>query len=202
MTATLKLTKKELDGFVNGKMPERFVEIFNDLPCYHQDNPLKPGETHRMYVEDDGREYRWFIFKDTKTGNEYLLNYVFHDDWPCDIYDKPQNIEYVEKPEDSDIYVAPKPVIKETVVLTEEQQRDKEILEQYNAIKHECKVVVAKEKLAVPKERIKELLDLLKQPYFTIYQIRALAYPICIEYRLESDSFWRWIQVKSGAWKA
>lgn len=202
MSIELKLTEKELNGFVNGNMPERFIEVFNDLPCYHKDNPLKPGETHRMYVEDDGREYRWFIFKDTKTGIEYLLNYVFHDAWPNDIYDKPTSIEYVKNPEDSELYVAPKPVIEEKVILTEEQQKDKELLEQYNAIKHECKVVVAKEKLVVPKQRIKDVLDLLNQQYFTMYQLRALAYPICIEYRLESDSFWAWIQVKRGVWKA
>ena len=53
MTTTLKLTEKDLDGFVNGKMPERFEVIFDNLPCYHESSPLKPGETHHMYVEDE-----------------------------------------------------------------------------------------------------------------------------------------------------
>lgn len=199
---TLKLTEKELDGFVNGKMPKRFTTVFDDLPCYHKDNPLKPGETHRMYVEDDGREYRWFIFKDTKTGIEYLLNYTFHNDWPCDIYEKPKSIEYVKTPEESDLYVEPEPIKEKPVVLTEEQTKDREWKQKYEAVKGECREVVIKEKLKVPKEKIKDVLDLLKKKHFTLYEVRALMYPICIDYRLEIDSLWRWMQVKRGAWKA
>jgi hypothetical protein len=41
MTTTLKLTEKELDGFVNGKMPERFEVIFDNLPCYHESSRFK-----------------------------------------------------------------------------------------------------------------------------------------------------------------
>lgn len=201
MSNILKLTEKELEGFVSGNLPERFEEVFNDLPCYHADAPLKAGESHRMYIEDDGREFRWFIFKDTKTGAEYNLNYTYHPDWPGYIYSKPDNIVYVKNKEESDIYVAPEPVIEKVVVLNEVQQRDKELLDEYETIKDECRKVIPKEKLEVPKEKIKELLDLLKQKYFTIQQVRALAYPICIEYRLESVSFWHWVQVKRGVWK-
>lgn len=88
------------------------------------------------------------------------------------------------------------------VVLTEEQTKDREWKKKYEAIKAECREVIIKEKLKVPKEKIKDVLDLLKKQHFTIYEVRALMYPICIDYRLEIDSLWRWMQVKRGAWKA
>lgn len=49
----LKITKKELESFVNGDLPERFEEVFNDIPLYHPDHISKKGETHRNYIEDE-----------------------------------------------------------------------------------------------------------------------------------------------------
>lgn len=50
MTTTLKLTKKDLDNFINNKMPDRFEEVFNDIPMYHPDHVIEKGETHRSYI--------------------------------------------------------------------------------------------------------------------------------------------------------
>lgn len=208
MSNILKLTEKELDNLINGKFSdtfsENFEEIFNDLPCYHESNPLQSGETHRMYVEDDGREYRWFIFKDKQTGEEYCINYVYNSDWPNDVIDVPKNIVIVKNDNESSLYedVKEKAVIVEEKVLTEEQKKDNLLKEQYDQIKDTCQKVEPKQKLKVPKVRIDEMLTLLKQERFTLYDVRAIAYPICIEYQIEADSFWKWIQVKRGVWKA
>lgn len=203
MTQTLKMTKKEVDKLINNRLNiERFEEIFNDIPMYHPDHVIEKGETHYQYQEDDGRQYCWYIFKDTLTDIEYCINYTYHPEWPNDLIATPDSIKIVENEEDSDLYIKPEPIVEPVVILSPEKQADKDLTDAYNAIKSQCREVIPKEKLEVPKERIKQLLDLLKTTNFTIIDVRAIAYPICIEYKLEQKSFWRWIQVKTGAWKA
>lgn len=199
---TLKLTKKELESFVNGYLPDRFEEIFNDIPMYHPDHVMEKGETHRDYQGRGGSEYRWFIFKDTLDGEEYVINYTYNVDWTNDIMDFPSSIEIVDNKEESDIYVKPEPVIVPEKILTPEELADKKIVEEYNSIKDECQKVVPKQKLNIPKSKIDNILNLLKQPKFSIYDVRAVVYPVCIEYKIEQESFWHWIQVKRGVWKA
>lgn len=203
MTQPLKMTKKEVDKLINNRLnTERFEEIFNDIPMYHPDHVIEKGETHYQYQEDDGRQYCWYIFKDTLTDIEYCINYTYHPEWPNDLIATPDSIKIVENEEDSDLYIKPEPIVEPVVILSPEKQADKDLTDAYNAIKSQCREVIPKEKLEVPKERIKQLLDLLKTTNFTIIDVRAIAYPICIEYKLEQKSFWRWIQVKTGAWKA
>lgn len=197
----LKITKKELESFVNGDLPERFEEVFNDIPLYHPDHIAKKGETHRNYI-DDGREYRWFIFKDLSNGEEYHLNYTYNSDCPNDLLDFPSSITIVDNSESSDLYVKPEPIIVPEIKLTPLEIKDNELKEAYKKVQHECLKVIPKQKLPVPKERIDELLNLLKTNKFSIYDVRAIAYPICIEYKLEESSFWHWIQVKRGFWKS
>lgn len=202
MTQTLKMTKKEVDKLINNRLnTERFEEIFNDIPMYHPDHVIEKGETHYKYYEDDGRKYCWYIFKDTLTGIEHCINYTWNPDWPNDLMDTPNSIQIVDKDEDSDLYIKPEPIVEPVVILSPEKQADKDLTDAYNAIKSQCREVIPKEKLEVPKERIKQLLDLLKTTNFTIIDVRAIAYPICIEYKLEQKSFWHWIQVKRGSWK-
>ncbi len=193
---TLKLTKKELESFVNNNLPERFEEIFNDIPMYHPEHVMEKDETHRDYC-DDGREYRWFIFKDNLTGEEYILNYTYNSEWTNDIMDFPSSIELVTNKEESDLYVAPEPVVVSEPVLTPEAQADKELWSTYQAIKHECREVKPKERLKVPKSRIDEILNLLKTKNFNMYQLRGVVIPVCIDYKLEDVTFWRWIQSKA-----
>lgn len=195
MTATLKLTKKDLDNFINNKLPERFEEIFDDIPMYHPDHEIQKGETHRQYVEDDQREYRWFIFKDTQTGIEYCINYTYNPEWPNDILDYPSNIQIVENPEDSSIYEAPKVVVASEPILTAEQKADKELWAKYEAVEGKKKFEEIEKQ--VPKKVIKEIKDFLKLGQFNMYQLREKIIPVCIEYKIEQQSFWRHVQKKA-----
>jgi hypothetical protein len=198
MTATLKLTHKEVEKLINNRLDtERFEEVFNDIPMYHPDHVMEKGETHRLYIEDDGREYRIYIFKDTVTGVEHCINYTYNPEFPNDLMDTPDSIEIVANDEDSDIYVKPVPVVVPEPVLTPEAQADKDLWAKYQAMKHECRNVEPKERLKVPKARIDEILNLLKTKNFNAYQLRAVIVPVCIEYKLEDVTFWRWIQSKA-----
>lgn len=198
MTNSLKLTRKEIDNLINNRLDiDRFEEIFNDIPMYHPDHVIEKGETHRDYTEDDGREYRIYIFKDTVTGVEHFINYTWNPEWPNDLMDTPKSIQIVEKDEESDLYVAPKPVVVQEPVLTPEEAADKDLWARYQAIKHECREVQPKERLKVPKARIDEILNLLKTKSFNMYQLRAVVIPVCIDYKLEDVTFWRWIQSKA-----
>lgn len=195
---TLKLTSKEVEKLINNRLhTERFEEVFNDIPMYHPDHVIEKGETHRDYCEDDGREYRLYIFKDTVTGVEHCINYTYNPEFPNDLMDTPDSIEIVENDEDSDIYVKPVPVVEPEKVLTPEAQADKDLWAKYQAMKHECRNVEPKERLKVPKARIDEILNLLKTKKFNAFQLRAVVVPVCIEYKLEDVTFWRWIQSKA-----
>lgn len=198
MTNSLKLTRKEIDNLINNRLDiDRFEEIFNDIPMYHPDHVIEKGETHRDYTEDDGREYRIYIFKDTVTGVEHCINYTWNPEWPNDLMDIPKSIQIVEKDEESDLYVEPKPVVVQEPVLTPEETADNELWARYQAMKHECREVQPKERLKVPKARIDEILNFLKTKKFNMYQLRAVVIPVCIEYKLEDVTFWRWIQSKA-----
>lgn len=199
---TLKLTKNEIEKIINNHIDiDRFEEVFNDIPMYHPDHIMEKGETHRQYVEDDSREYRWYIFKDIKTDIEYCINYIYHPEWPNDIMELPESIKVVSNPEESDLYVTSVPVVEPEPVLTNEQRYDKDLLAKYQDISSECKVVEKKEKLKVPKATIDDILAFLKSEKFSVLELRAKVIPVCIEYKLEEKSFWRWIQVKRGVWK-
>jgi hypothetical protein len=194
----LKLTSKEVEKLVNGRLDtERFEEVFDDIPMYHPDHVMEKGETHRLYIEDDGREYRLYIFKDTVTGVEHCINYTYNPEFPNDLMDTPDSIEIVSNDEDSDIYVKPIPVVVPEPVLSPEAQADKDLWAKYQAMKHECRAVEPKERLKVPKARIDEILNLLKTKNFNAIQLRAVVVPVCIEYKLDDLTFWRWIQSKA-----
>lgn len=100
------------------------------------------------------------------------------------------------------LWYNPEPIIVPEIKLTPLEIKDNELKEAYKKVQHECLKVIPKQKLPVPKKRIDELLNLLKTNKFSIYDVRAIAYPICIEYKLEESSFWHWIQVKRGVWKS
>lgn len=195
MTATLKLTSKQLDNFINNKMPERFEEIFDDIPMYHPDHEPVKGERHTQYIEDDGRQYRWYIFKDTQTNIEYCLNYTYNSDWPNDLMDYPKSIEVVDTVEESSIYEAPKPVVVPEVVLSPAEKADKELWAKYEAV--EGKKAVEDLETPVPKKIIKDIKDFLKLGKFNMYQLREKIIPVCIEYKVEQQSLWQHVQKKA-----
>jgi len=197
-TQKIKMTAKELYQLINGRLDtDRFEETFNDIPMYHPDHVIEKGETHRSYIEDDGREYRWLILQDKLTNVEHYINYTYNPEWPNDILSTPDFIEIVEKEEDSDFYVEPVPVVVAEPVLSPEAQSDKDLWARYQAMKHECRNVEPKERLKVPKARIDEILTLLKSKNFNAYQLRGVVIPVCIEYKLDDETFWRWIQSKA-----
>lgn len=197
----LKLTSKQVNELINNRYDdERFEEIFNDIPMYHPDHVIQKGERHTDYM-DDSREYRWLVLKDLQTGTEYCINYTYNPDWPNDLLDLPDSIEVVEDEKESSIYEAPIPVVEPEPVLSPEAQADKDLWNKYLAVKDECRIVIKKEKINVPSAVIKEIIRFLKEEKFNAYQLREKIIPVCIEYKLEQNSFWHWIQVKRGAWK-
>lgn len=199
----IKMTEKELDKLINGRLDtDRFEETFNDIPMYHPDHVIEKGETHRSYIEDDGREYRWMIIVDKQTGNEHYINYTYNPEWPNDILSTPDFIEIVERDEDSDFYVKPVPVVVAEHVLSPEAQADKDLCEQYKLIEAECTILPRTGKIPVPKEKIDEVLAFLKTKEWGVFQLRAIILPICIDHKVEQNSFWHWLQVKRKVWKA
>lgn len=196
MSQVLKLTYKELENLVNNRLTtKRFEEVFDDIPMYHSEYILEKGETHHSYIEDDQREYRWYIFKDTLTDIEYCINYTYHPDFPGDITDIPGDIKVVENAEESDIYEPPNPVVIPEANLSSEEKNDKELWAKYEAIANKKKIEDLDKPL--PKKVIKEITDFLKIGNFNIFQLRAKVIPVCIEYELEEKSFWNHVQKKT-----
>lgn len=193
---TIKMTTKELDKLVNGNLFDRFEVMFDDIPIYMEGYVLSPGETHRSFTEDDGREYRVLVLKDLKTNKELDLNYTYNKEWPNDVLDKPSWVIIVDEKE-SDFYKAPVVVAPKEEVLTPEQKADKELLATYAAVKALCVKVEVGKRLKVPKPVIDDILNFLATAKFNMYQLRAKVYPVAIEYRLEADTFWHWLQKKS-----
>lgn len=109
--------------------------------------------------------------------------------------DYPSDIEVVEKAEDSDVYEAPKPVVVPEKVLTPEEKADKELWAKYEAV--EGKKAVEDLEKAIPKKVIKEIKDFLKLGKFNMYQLREKIIPVCIEYKVEQQSFWQHVQKKA-----
>lgn len=199
---TLQLTYKDLREIMREDHEERFKVIFDDIPYNHEDYVRTKGETHRSFVEDDGREMRWFIFKDLVTDIEYYFNYTYHRDWsvdlPSDMFDAPKGIEFVEK---SVLFPEPEPAPIKEPILTPLHKAVRDLNSKYKAIEPECKILAPKEKLQVPSKKIKEVLAFLKRKDWSSYDLQMLLTPICIEYKIDRDSFWQWLQVKRGAWK-
>lgn len=103
MTTKLLLTSEEVDMIINGGLEEaeplgyRFEEVFNDIPIYHPNHVMKKGETHRDYMEKDGREFRWYIFKDASTGIEHQINYSYNPEIENTVLKLPDSIQIVDK---------------------------------------------------------------------------------------------------------
>jgi hypothetical protein len=193
MQNKLQFTKQEFNQFIN--RPDQFDDffeiVFDDIPYNLPDYVRVKGETHRDYVEDDGREYRVLIFKD-KENNEYELNYTWNPDWDNDYFNIPDFVEIVE----TSIMFPHKPVVKVEPELTHEQKLDKELWSRYIDIENSCRIVIPKEKLKIPKSIIDDIKLFLKTEKFNMYQLRGKIIPVCIEYKLEQTSFWNWLQSK------
>lgn len=187
---TLKLTYKELSDITyDNWVDDRFEIVYNDIP--------RDGHSSN-YIEDDGRQLRYFEFKDTLTGIIYDFSYIFHHDWTTEfplafLGDPPKGIEFVKE---SVLIEPPKPIVEPEPELTPEQIADKELWTRYIENEAKYKIVQPKEKINIPSKEIKDVKEFLKTKKFNMYELRAKIIPLCIKYELEQKSFWRWIQNK------
>lgn len=78
----LKLTYDQLKRIVLEQLNKKeeevwnksFKTVFDDIPSEHEDDE---DSNRDDFCEDDGREFRWFIFKNKETGKEYCINYQY-----------------------------------------------------------------------------------------------------------------------------
>jgi hypothetical protein len=190
MADTLKLTYRELEEIISGDLEERFEVLFNKIPYDSND----PNDDPSNYLEDDGRQLRYFEFKDKTTGEEYSFSYVWHGEDGFEmpyamLGGLPKGIEIVKE----SVLYPPKPVVPVVVPKTPEQLADEAVWAPYQAL------VDAGEtrqyaKGMVPEKRIRELRTWLKTEKFNMYGLRAKFIPVCIEYKVEQKSFWQYVQ--------
>lgn len=179
----IEITHSEFNDIIHD-VSDRFTSVFNDIPLYHPEHKASAGETHRDYIEDDGREYRLLIIKDKSTEKEYSLSYAYHSEFGPSF---PFDMDQVSIINDS-----PKAQKEEKVELIQEQKEDALLWESYEkSEKKEFKPGL------VPSSVIRDICAFLKQPQFTMLQLRAKIIPVCIEYGVEQKSFWRHIQSKA-----
>lgn len=189
----LKLTYKELHDITYENI-DRFEVLYNDIP--------KDGHSSQ-YIEDDGRQMRYFEFKDKETGIEYNFSYIYHSEWdyefPLSFLSTPTGIDFV-----NDSVINPKVIIKEVEVkkkLSEKEIIDEELVIKYNAVDTK-KMNESEIKKLVPSIIIKDLINFLKSnEKFTLLDLRAKILPVCTEFGIDMNSFWSFIQKKRGAWK-
>lgn len=180
----IQITHAEFNDILHG-VSDQFDTVFNDIPMYHPDHEPQKSESHRDYIEDDGREYRLIIFKNKTTNQEYSFSYVYHTEFGPSFPFDTENVEFVkEKAQTSPPTTTP--------ILTDEQKADKSLWEKYEAgKKSQFRAGM------VPTAVVRDICNFLKRPQFTMLELRAKIIPICIEYGVEQKSFWNYIQTKA-----
>lgn len=189
----LHLTRQEVTDLVNDVLDSKglFTEIYNDIPIYQKGYVLGEEETHRNHMESDGREHRRYIFKDSITGLEHDIYYIYQPQMANDVIDIPDSIEIVEESVLFKKEPDPEPEKEEESSLTPAQALDRQLMHEYYEIDSECKTFDKKDKLEdVPEYRIDEVLNTLKGKTFNFFKLRSVLVPVCIEYRLNINSFW------------
>lgn len=195
MTKVLQLTYEELMLITRDNLSDRFEILENDIP--------KEGHSSQ-YVEDDGRQYRQFEFKDTQTGETYSFSYVYHRDHQTEfpwsfLGNPPDNIKFVK---DSILFPKPVPVVKEKVLSVKEQEI-KKLKEELDAIPaQELRPMSPAVVEEITEEVLNNILKFLKSEKFNLLDLRAKLYPICIKHKISHQALWTWLQVKRGVWKA
>ena len=190
----LQLTHKELELILRDDWHDGRFKILND------DIP-KDGHSSQ-YIEDDGRQYRYFEFEDTATGAVYGFSYVWYADYPvevpmCLFNETPTGLAFVNE---SVLVAQPEPVVPPAEVLTPTQQADKDLWAQYEAVKDQMSQD-ERDLKKIPKERLKELLAFLRSPGISILDVRAKLVPVMLEYQLHDKMLWTHVQQKLGHWK-
>lgn len=196
----LQLTIRELEQLVEdrlpGKLAERFEILWDDIPIGIPGTE-PDGSRPSDYIEDDGRQLRWFHFRDKETGEEYDFSYTWHADYNVDLTygilgDMPDGIEIVEV----SVLNPPAPPKPEPIkVKTPEELADELVWAPYRALEAAGEIRDWTKGL-VPAKRVKELKEWLKAPgsFQTIYELRAKIIPVCVEFKVEHKSFWGHLQ--------
>jgi hypothetical protein len=184
----LVITHSELSNLMNDDL-DGFDVLYNDIP--------KDGHSSQ-YIEDDGRQYRQFEFKRLLDGETFNFSYTWNPHFgfeTSDIFDSliKMNIEVIDDP-----VVVPEPIPEP--VLTQEQQADKDLMQQYNDA--ESNMVDINDDLEkIPNSVIKELINYLNTSKYNMYELRAKIFPVSIKYNIEHKSLWHFLQRERGAWK-
>tara|TARA_B100000700_G_scaffold252166_1_gene283518 strand:- start:3432 stop:4022 length:591 start_codon:yes stop_codon:yes gene_type:complete len=190
----LQLTKEEVEQLTCGEtFEDRIKIIHNDIPL-----PVAGEKWHSsMYIEDDGRQYRYIEFIDTETNKTHTFQYTYNQEIENSI-----DLEHIRKAgiEIVDVSVINPPKaepIPEPKPLTEEEKAVKDLWSQYNAIKDELETF-NKDNHNVPETVIRDIVLFLSTQYFNMNQLLLKVLPVCIEYKLEQKSFWLGIQKMRG----
>lgn len=187
----LQLTYKDLHSILDGDI-DRFKVLYDDIP---------KDEHSSNYIEDDGRQYRIVEFLDTQTNETYNFNYCWNNTWgyefPIDLMGTVEGVEFVNT---SEFTEPPKVVVEPVKELTAILVLNNELTARYLLIKAECSELNPRSKSKnSPIPKIKELIDWMHQiNSFSLLDLRVRILPICIEYKIDMDSTWRYIQSK---WK-
>lgn len=196
----LQLTIKELEQLVEERLPEpldeRFEILWDDIPVGIPG--MKDSGRPRDYIEDDGRQLRWFNFRDKETGEEYDFSYTWHADWNVDfrhgvLGDMPEGIEIVEV----SVLNPPKPPAPPAVVpLTPTQLRTQAIFAPYKALEAAGEIQAFDPSL-VPAKVIKSTKTAVtarcKTPC-TIADIQDIVIPVAVQYKVDHTGLWQHMQ--------
>lgn len=191
----LQLTYKELESILMGNfLPERFEITYNNIPA------PTVGQTDydiSDYLEDDGRRITNCEFIDHSTNTEYFFCYVDHPEHTTELryalMDKIENIEIV------DISVINPPQVKTEVkkvdvVETDEEKRIRLMNEEYDSID---KVDFDAQTSKVPLAIVDDLITFVSQKNFSKRNLLDKFTPICIQYKTERNTLWRYIASKA-----
>jgi len=197
----LQLTLKELEQIVEDRLPEplddRFEVLWDDIPIGIP-GTTPDGSRPSDYIEDDGRQLRWFHFRDKTTGEEYDFSYTWHEDWNVDLRygilgDMPKGIEIVEV----SVLNPPKPPAPEPEkVLSPIELRSQAIFAPYRALEAEGKIRDFDPSLVparVIKAMKKAVTERCKTPC-TIADIQELVIPTAVEYAVDHKGLWQHMQ--------
>lgn len=193
--SVLQLTIKELEDIVGQSRRDtsgRFVVLHNKIPYDSND----PDDDPSNYIEDDGRQLRYFEFEDTITKTVYGFTYVWHAEHGYDLkygmLDAPKNLDFV----DVSVINPPQPPAPEPLpVLSAEQIADKKLWADYEAA---YKTPFDPKKKQVPQAIINTIVAFVKTTKWSMIDLRAKLIPVCIHYGVEQQTFWRHIQSKAS----
>lgn len=185
----LELTYRDLEDIISGEFEDRFKIHYNEIPY----DPSEPNDSLDRYVEDDGRQLRYFEFEDLQTGATYSFTYVWHGefgfDMPYAIVGNANGIKWIKESKIN----PPKPKVVPVVEKTVAQLADEALWATYKVLE-DAGEARPYAKGMVPEKRIRELRKWIKTNKFNMYQLREQFVPVCVEFKVEHKSFWQYVQ--------